>query len=63
MNGATELARECEAIDTGDIKLMLSCTGSVAHRYIGGRTLLYVETLLTFDTDRLCTLMVWLAEG
>ena len=51
--GATELARDCDAIDTGDIKLVLSCTGSVAHLYIDGRTLLYVEALLILDTDRL----------
>jgi hypothetical protein len=53
MKGATELARDCEAIETGDIKLMLSCTGSVAHLYIGGRTLLYVEALLRLEIDRL----------
>lgn len=40
MNGATELDREYEALEIGDIKVELSCTGSVAQRKIGGRTLL-----------------------
>lgn len=53
MNGVTELARDWDAMETGDIKLVLSCTGSVAHLYIGGLTLLYVETLLTLEIDRL----------
>ena len=64
MKGATELARDWDVIDTGDIKLMLSCTGSVAHLYIGGRTLLYVdETLLTLEIDRLWLLIIWPADG